>query len=82
MPLTGQHIALYSQKSLTVIAKKFNLNFYEVSNDLFLFTKKQIEIKKLQKIQRNKWVRILYNRYSKKKMSSLLQTDFQNILNS
>lgn len=37
----GQHIALHNKKSLQVLAKKFDLNFYSLGN-LHLFTQKKI----------------------------------------
>lgn len=37
----GQHIAIYSVKSLEIIAGKFNLNYYNIGN-LHLFTEKKI----------------------------------------
>lgn len=37
----GQHIALYSRKSLEVLAKKFNMNFYTNGKNLHLFSKKK-----------------------------------------
>lgn len=36
----GQHIALYSRKSLEVLAGKFNLNFYTNGKNIHLFSKK------------------------------------------
>ncbi len=38
--LTGQHVALYSFKSLELIAKKFGKNFYSNGNNLHLMTSK------------------------------------------
>ncbi|MEY3198764.1 MAG: hypothetical protein RJA13_722 [Bacteroidota bacterium] len=38
----GQHIALYTIKSLSIIAKKFGLNFYSNGSSLHLFTEKSI----------------------------------------
>jgi 2-polyprenyl-3-methyl-5-hydroxy-6-metoxy-1,4-benzoquinol methylase len=40
-PDHGQHIALYSKKSLEVLAKKFNLNLYTNGKNLHLFSKKK-----------------------------------------
>lgn len=40
MPETGQHIALYSLKSLRVLASKLNLNFYTNGSNYHLLTKK------------------------------------------
>jgi hypothetical protein len=40
-PDHGQHIALYSKKSLEVLAKKFGLNYYTNGKNLHLFSKKK-----------------------------------------
>lgn len=37
----GQHIALYSRKSLETVAKKYGLNFYTNGKNLHLFSKKK-----------------------------------------
>ncbi|MEH1765201.1 MAG: O-linked N-acetylglucosamine transferase family protein [Nostoc sp.] len=38
----GQHISLYTHKSLAIIAKKLNLNFYSNGSSLHLFTEKDL----------------------------------------
>ncbi len=40
MPETGQHIALYSLRTLQVLAEKYNMNLYSNGTNLHLFTKK------------------------------------------
>jgi hypothetical protein len=35
---TGQHIAFYSNKTMLVIAEKFNKNYYQKGNNLHIFT--------------------------------------------
>jgi hypothetical protein len=42
MPETGQHIALYSVKSLGAMAEKLNLNFYTNGVNYHLLTKKNL----------------------------------------
>lgn len=42
MPETGQHISLYSRKSLEFIANKIEVNFYTNGTNLHLFTKKKL----------------------------------------
>lgn len=37
----GQHIALYSQKSLEILGKKFGLNLYSNGTNLHMFTRKK-----------------------------------------
>lgn len=41
-PDTGQHIALYSEKSLYELARRHNLNYYRGAKEVHLFTKKRI----------------------------------------
>ena len=38
----GQHVVLYTAKSLALIAEKFDLNLYSKSNELHLLTKKRM----------------------------------------
>lgn len=40
-PDHGQHIALYSKKSLEVLAQKFDMNYYTNAKNLHLFSKKK-----------------------------------------
>lgn len=37
VPETGQHIGFYSQRTLEYLAKKFNVYYYKISDDLHLF---------------------------------------------
>jgi len=41
IPTTGQHIAIHSHKSLTILASKYGLNYYH-RKSLHLFTKKKL----------------------------------------
>lgn len=41
-PETGQHIAVYSEKSLEILGKKFGLNLYTNGNNFHLLTRKKI----------------------------------------
>ncbi|MEG5040794.1 MULTISPECIES: methyltransferase domain-containing protein [unclassified Microcoleus] len=38
----GQHVSLYTAKALSIIATKFNLNFYSNSSSLHLLTEKEL----------------------------------------
>ena len=42
MPETGQHIALYSVKSLEILTQKMGLNFFTNGKNFHPFTKKKI----------------------------------------
>jgi len=39
---TGQHISFYSSKSMEIIAKKFNKNYYQKSRTTHIFTSKKL----------------------------------------
>jgi hypothetical protein len=75
----GQHIALYSRKSLEILGSKFGLNLYTDNNNFHLFTSKKINS-----------VLFRFNSFYKKFHSfrqfsnsrSLLMKDYDNILKS
>lgn len=73
----GQHIALYSRKSLEVLAKKFNLNFYTNGKNLHLFSKKK-KNNFLFKVISFPYVSKMMNPFLKSK--SLLNDDYNMIL--
>ncbi len=73
----GQHISLYTKKSLEVIAKKFNLNFYTNGKNLHLFSK----VKKnnlIFKIITFPYISVLINPFLRNK--SRLDDDYKTIL--
>ncbi|MFC3561741.1 class I SAM-dependent methyltransferase [Pedobacter jamesrossensis] len=43
IPETGQHVSLYSEKSLACLAQKFNLNFYTDGEGVHLFTDRKFD---------------------------------------
>lgn len=49
-PKEGQHISIYTIKSLEIIAKKFNLNFYSNGYSIHLLTQKLIDGQLFQKL--------------------------------
>jgi len=54
----GQHISFYSQKTLTFIAKKYNLNFHTNGKNIHLYTDKKINSSLLRYIfkhHKNRW---------------------------
>jgi hypothetical protein len=73
----GQHIALYSKKSLELLAKKFELNFYTNGKNIHLFSKKK-KNNFLFKIVTFPYVAKLLNPFLSKK--SLLDNDHKMIL--
>lgn len=74
---TGQHISLYSKKSLFAIARRFNLNLYSDGISLHLLTPKKLatEVSKILRAGRySKLVQIIFNKKFKRK--SLLADDY------
>lgn len=70
----GQHLSLYSAKSLSVLAERFGLNFYTNNKNLHLFSKKKINKAAFSILS-------AYNKYLSHKMfnnkSSLRQSDYE-----
>jgi hypothetical protein len=86
-PLTGQHIAFYSQKSLFLIAEKFNRLFYSNGRNLHVFSARKLEEETIQKALNDQKPAILVrlnnflNRKLKQhpKLPSLLEKDYTEI---
>lgn len=74
----GQHIALYSRKSLEIIAKKFDVNLYTNGKNLHLFSKKK-KNNLIFKIISFPYVSNMLNPFLKNK--SRLDDDYKMILN-
>ncbi|MDY7022325.1 MAG: methyltransferase domain-containing protein, partial [Cyanobacteriota bacterium] len=70
----GQHIALYTRKSLAEIAKRFNLNLYSDGQHLHLLTEK--------KISQSVWRSALSVPASQSQLPSLVEKDFAKAVNS
>lgn len=77
IPETGQHIALYSRKSLEIIAQKNNLHFYTNGFNFHLLSEKQINPFAF-KLLTNFKISKLYN-FLVKGNKSLLNSDFEKI---
>jgi len=77
---TGQHIAFYTEKSLNIIAQKLGLKYYKISDNLHLFSDKNVNIKWISAIENNSKLRFLYKKLIQKKHKSLLQSDYNNII--
>lgn len=77
MPQTGQHISLYSRKSLINLAEKNELHFYSNGTNLHLLTKKKIQPFLFKLLTRYK-VAQLYC-YFRGKNRSLLMKDYEYI---
>lgn len=78
MPETGQHIALYSIKSLNKIALNYNLNYYTNGKNLHLFTKKKINSNIFKLLMRYKLSIVFDNILADPK--SLLLKDYNSIM--
>ena len=75
MPETGQHIALYSLKSLECLAKKLGLNFYTNGVNYHLFTKKTLNKSVFKLVLRSKIASVLDRLLPNP--PSLLQQDYR-----
>lgn len=54
VPEEGQHIVFYSKVTLKQIARKFHINYYPINNSLHLFSKKEIDIKRIRRMVNTK----------------------------
>lgn len=78
MPETGQHISLYTSKSLNFLAKKHKLNYYSNNSNLHLFTPRKLSasvFKLLMKYRVAKMVNMI-----KGNRNGLLSKDYDLIL--
>lgn len=71
---TGQHISLYTRKSLSIVAEKFRLNLYSDGRQLHLLTEKVIPAF-FFKLILNPRIALLLRRFYRRK--SLIPEDFQ-----
>lgn len=78
-PETGQHISLYSRKSLQFIANRFNLNYVWNDYDIHLFTPRVVNAATFRLITHPRWARIHNRVFSKRE--TLLEKDYLNIKN-
>ncbi|QIP12022.1 class I SAM-dependent methyltransferase [Spirosoma aureum] len=76
-PETGQHIALYSRKSLQALADRFNLNYNWNEQDVHLFSRKKINNSLFKIITHPRWGR-WYNTISGER-DTFLQKDFLSV---
>ena len=83
VPETGQHISLFSKRSLEVLAERFKMNYYNHIN-IHLFTKKTIDKKAFDNVFKNKSsLRKIIDSFKKPEsiLPSLLPRDFELIKN-
>lgn len=78
MPETGQHISLYSIKSLEFIASKYKLNLYSNGTTFHLLTDKKINKFIFKLVTKSKISRFLNLFLSNS--DSLLRSDYKNII--
>lgn len=72
---SGQHVVLYSHKTLSVIAEEFHLNLYSNGRSLHLLTYKRIVPPLFNLVLRSKFARLL-NLASKRRRKSLRADDY------
>jgi predicted O-linked N-acetylglucosamine transferase (SPINDLY family)/glycosyltransferase involved in cell wall biosynthesis len=68
----GQHISIYTSKALSIIAEKFNLNFYSNGDSLHIFSVNEIQPQLFQSLSSYKEPEL--------KKTSLLQQDYEKAL--
>ena len=73
IPETGQHISLFSLKSLEFITQKLNLYLYSNGQDLHIFSKNKLNYNPFEKVKKSFFTRIKHK---------LLKSDKFNLLNS
>jgi 2-polyprenyl-3-methyl-5-hydroxy-6-metoxy-1,4-benzoquinol methylase len=74
-PETGQHISLYAEKSLQVLAKQLKVHYYKISNGLHLFSEKPLSLNKFFRIEKNRLYRWWFYKYAYHSKPSLLFSD-------
>lgn len=79
IPETGQHVSLYSRKSLQALADRFNLYYNWDDQNFHLFSKKKISNNLFKSMTHPRWGR-WYNKFVGER-SSLLNKDFIGIQN-
>jgi len=75
----GQHVSLYTEKSLSLLAKKFNMNLFTNGKNIHLITKKKISgfaFKLLTKPYISETLSVLF------KKKSLLDSDYKKVLSN
>lgn len=75
IPETGQHVSLYTRKSLEQIADRFNLRLYSNNHNLHLLTRKSINESVFTYLSKPKYAKF-YNFISPNRPKSLLDSDF------
>lgn len=77
IPETGQHVSLYSKRSLELLANRFSLHYYQIDAGLHFFTPDKTDFRLFSICKRKKFVHDLYRKIFCKKRNSLLMTDFK-----
>lgn len=76
----GQHISIYSKESLEALSRILNYKFISFDSNLHLFTKKELPIRTMKHLVKNRHTllyRMLLKRH--KRRSSLISADYQKI---
>ncbi|TLD42257.1 MAG: Methyltransferase type 11 [Candidatus Jettenia ecosi] len=72
----GQHVSFYSQKSLSIIAEKFNLNIYSNGRSFHLLAEKKISPFLFNVLSRHKVAALVNMIFNQK---SLIQADYKKV---
>ena len=92
IPETGQHLSLFSLKSLKYLSKKFNLHLYSNEKDLHIFSKNKLNYNPFEKANKSFFTRIKHKLFNSDKFkllnskkyinpTSLLSSDFDFVKN-
>jgi 2-polyprenyl-3-methyl-5-hydroxy-6-metoxy-1,4-benzoquinol methylase len=80
IPETGQHVSFYTEKSLHICAEKFGAKFFNLGRNLLLFSKANVDVEKFKSLEGSFLKRWYYNRYKRKYVKSLLESDFNTLI--
>ncbi len=78
-PETGQHISLYSEESLQLLASKLKVHYFKISDGLHLFSEKQISLGMFSKIEKNRFYRWWFYKYKYHRKPGLLFSDINKV---
>lgn len=78
LPETGQHIALYSRRSLEILAEQFNMYYYCGKNSFHLFTDQPVSKQWFTALTDWRIAR-LYNILARTRQTSLLDSDYMQL---
>lgn len=78
-PETGQHIALYAEKSLQTLAGRLKVHYYKLSSSLHLFSENPLNLNRFFNIEKNRFYRWWFYKYKYHSKHSLLFSDVNKV---